>query len=685
MNGKIDEEYVGELLTKFFIKIIKNSNEKYFDNIASINIKNIDDIFEQNTDVIKEKILDEIMKQLDNSVCSEVLNVIPLGEAIDKIFLKIGTNLNNYWANKAKKFFNEPGYKYVMKFPMKDRETAYLDLIRAKNFDYKLDTNKYNYNLYDEDDKNDSSLYGSDLNNSNYVEGEVEDFTDYASSNKLLKDLYLNKNDMDKIRVVLSKYISEDEICRKKIIENKNLLERIEILIENYIHHNLNRDSKIKLVDKVLNIIGDMPNCSVLVNDILDKKTSKSVIESPKKGKSSVVESPVVNLTERTAPMVKTDIIDNSNLDSKNCSCRGPGYKYNSTNNTCWNKTTGDSIDVCVPYERRKVNIKSNKEYNPKEELLYNIQEIKKKYWLLNEECSNMMKDNTYITRFIKGYSVYLIEGFQKLLGYVPKGKYENNLSLIELKALHSLLKNLPKCNHIVNLYIDEQPLNNKSINNNYKSLFEPIYDKLNKMNAKLSEIEDDTDNLKYLNLENNKKKINKENFYEDYSGNETREPFEHIGHEQQIDYFQSSDSNNFDLMSHNNTENIRSGQQYSDGSYTPQYEFDHSEPSKTIASAYGWSYIPPQFWSVPQKRPPVCIPSKNTESKVCPSIEKGVPIGALDMTEVGSILPKFEYKEIYNPDYYYPGWITQDKINYPNKNGNFSNKYYNYNKANKI
>ena len=70
-------------------------------------------------------------------------------------------------------------------------------------------------------------------------------------------------------------------------------------------------------------------------------------------------------------------------------------------------------------------------------------------------------------------------------------------------------------------------------------------------------------------------------------------------------------------------------------------------QPSKTLASAYGWSYIPPQFWSVPQKRPPVCIPQKGGESKVYPSLDKGVPVDALNWTQVGSILPKFEFKEV--------------------------------------
>ena len=114
---------------------------------------------------------------------------------------------------------------------------------------------------------------------------------------------------------------------------------------------------------------------------------------------------------------------------------------------------------------------------------------------------------------------------------------------------------------------------------------------------------------------------------------------------------------------------------------YKPETEFKHNQPSKKIASAYGWSYMPPQYWSVPQQRPPVCIPSKKNANSVLPIYDKGTPVNALDYTKVGSILPKFEYNEVYNPNYYYPGWIAQDKKTYPFKNPK-SSEYYNLNKA---
>ena len=120
---------------------------------------------------------------------------------------------------------------------------------------------------------------------------------------------------------------------------------------------------------------------------------------------------------------------------------------------------------------------------------------------------------------------------------------------------------------------------------------------------------------------------------------------------------------------------------------YKPEVKFDHKQPSKKTASAYGWSYIPPQYWSVPQKRPPVCLPDTNGTATVASIYDKGTPVDALDFTKVGSILPKFEFKEVHNPNYYYPGWIAQDKIEYPigkGKKFNGKKEFYNYNIAEK-
>lgn len=75
-----------------------------------------------------------------------------------------------------------------------------------------------------------------------------------------------------------------------------------------------------------------------------------------------------------------------------------------------------------------------------------------------------------------------------------------------------------------------------------------------------------------------------------------------------------------------------------------------------------GYQFVNPKSWSVPQERPPVCIPQK----KVLPSAvyDRGLSLNYLELdnkgkiatsedkvtdTNVGSILPKFSYEEYYD------------------------------------
>ena len=146
--------------------------------------------------------------------------------------------------------------------------------------------------------------------------------------------------------------------------------------------------------------------------------------------------------------------------------------------------------------------------------------------------------------------------------------------------------------------------------------------------------------------------------------------------------YYSNSNNRDANLLSSNNGKGPLNPASFN---FTPNVEFNHKQPSKQIASAYGWSYMPPQYWSVPQKRPPACIPSKKNTATVTPIYDKSAPVDVLDWTQVGSILPKYEYTEVHNPDYYYPGWIAQDEKQYPGKNGKSvmkSGEYYNLNRA---
>ena len=87
----------------------------------------------------------------------------------------------------------------------------------------------------------------------------------------------------------------------------------------------------------------------------------------------------------------------------------------------------------------------------------------------------------------------------------------------------------------------------------------------------------------------------------------------------------------------------------------------DYQNSAKTFYP--GYAYQPPSNWDVPQKRPPVCINSDPDTTKLPIGIaDHGTPIFALEVdpigrilateekvkyTNVGSILPKFNYTEI--------------------------------------
>lgn len=109
-----------------------------------------------------------------------------------------------------------------------------------------------------------------------------------------------------------------------------------------------------------------------------------------------------------------------------------------------------------------------------------------------------------------------------------------------------------------------------------------------------------------------------------------------------------------------------------------------HQEPTHPDSMYnWGWSYMPPSSWSVPQKRPPPCIPQK--ECPVCPNIDDKYA-NSLDWDGVGSVMPDFIHNKIYNKDYYYPGWVSGTMKNVPEKDNLAKcegDKCYNYWKCN--
>ena len=80
---------------------------------------------------------------------------------------------------------------------------------------------------------------------------------------------------------------------------------------------------------------------------------------------------------------------------------------------------------------------------------------------------------------------------------------------------------------------------------------------------------------------------------------------------------------------------------------------------SKTFVP--GYTYVPPENWSVPQQRPPVCSTSSPNTLKLTGLVDRGLPLNVLELnpqgqiadteesvtlTNVGSMLPNFKYEE---------------------------------------
>ena len=290
------------------------------------------------------------------------------------------------------------------------------------------------------------------------------------------------------------------------------------------------------------------------------------------------------------------------------------------------------------------------------------VENMLNQYMTDNKECNDkLLNDISYEKQFNTSYKNYVSKKFKENIGKVPDFTDVENLNDSEFKHYINILKNLPKCEVLMNNYDTNVA---KSILNslNYNSVESSDISRSSNQIRNRYDHNIDFDNTDKLRqnqeILDNLVKTSEEKLFVDADNTENK-------------------------MFNDKVNTVEVGKSFN---YKPNIKFDHNEPSIKTASAYGWSYMPPQTWSVPQKRPPVCIPDHDTQSTVKAIYDKGTPVDALDWVKSGAILPQNEYTEKYNENYYYPGWKAQEHINYPFKDGNKGpQEYYNYNLANKI
>ncbi len=115
----------------------------------------------------------------------------------------------------------------------------------------------------------------------------------------------------------------------------------------------------------------------------------------------------------------------------------------------------------------------------------------------------------------------------------------------------------------------------------------------------------------------------------------------------------------------HNMVNSGNTGNTVQNGYETDGEQVDNNYQNSPKTYYPGYSYMPPSNWSVPQRRAPICVGANPDTTKLPIGIaDHGTPINALEVdpigrilsteekvkyTNVGSILPKFAYKEMSN------------------------------------
>ncbi len=81
-------------------------------------------------------------------------------------------------------------------------------------------------------------------------------------------------------------------------------------------------------------------------------------------------------------------------------------------------------------------------------------------------------------------------------------------------------------------------------------------------------------------------------------------------------------------------------------------------KPRSFYLGQYGWSYLPPTTWSVPQQRPPVCLPSEPS-NKVCAIYDSNIGSKYSEYLSRDAWETKRQNVEmVHDKNYYYPGYV---------------------------
>jgi hypothetical protein len=259
-----------------------------------------------------------------------------------------------------------------------------------------------------------------------------------------------------------------------------------------------------------------------------------------------------------------------------------------------------------------------------KDGAIVRAQDAMSRYLKNNKECHERLlnKDSEFYLIFQKSFEMYVKEQLKNQLGYIPSSKTLEELNLEELNMYIDIINELPNCQALIMRYFKPANKYSKRTTSIWKDGVKILIDIPNSIKeASISTM----DFINYL----------------------LRMSYDDNGC--------SKDNNGPKSIDDNIASNF---------AFKPSIKYPEKEANRNIASQYGWSFIPPQFWSVPQPRPPICLPADNNVSTVTAIYDKSVPLNVLELSKVN--FPENTTgvdKRFLNSDYYYPGvYINKGK-----------------------
>ena len=338
-------------------------------------------------------------------------------------------------------------------------------------------------------------------------------------------------------------------------------------------------------------------------------------------------------------------------------------------------------------------------EANQRDEYLRKSQEIMGTYMLKNKECYSRIqsRDESFYRLFKESYASYIRYQFLRRLGYVPERPQLRDLNIEEAAMYVSILTTLPDCKSLILNYSsqpshaseeqeepsandDVQPLESgspellksgkrvlveidaseirplssywKEATSTVKGLFSSDVPKTtvadNMLLTKPSVSVESRKSHDVFGSLYSKKKSTEVIAPSDLRESSIRPEFRAPQLSEEVTdarltrlskgRMQSVGSEDIDMEytdGPDTTPGPASQHIASNFPYTPDSEKPVKEMPRKIATTYGWSFIPQQFWSVPQKRPPICLPETGKVSNVVPIYDKSVPLDVLEWTQV--------------------------------------------------